>query len=138
MIAENESEVVNIIYAMEEEYMRLMAAGDVKQRVTNFYAEDAQLLPPNHALVVGRSAIQEVLAGLIAAGLHDLILRIHKVEVSGEFAYAIGRHRYSIKTASGTEIHDEGKYLVVYRSQEGGGWRSVADIFNSDLPLVQG
>jgi hypothetical protein len=27
MIAENESEVVNIIYAMEEEYMRLMAAG---------------------------------------------------------------------------------------------------------------
>jgi ketosteroid isomerase-like protein len=135
MTTVKESEVVNIIYAMEEEYMRLMAAGDVKQLVTNFYSEDAQLLPPNHALVLGRPAIQQVLEGLIAAGLHDLVLRIHKVEVSGDFAYAIGRHRYSLKTASGIEIHDEGKYLVVYRSQQGGGWRSVADMFNSDLPL---
>ncbi|HYZ74411.1 MAG TPA: nuclear transport factor 2 family protein, partial [Chthoniobacterales bacterium] len=65
-------------------------------------------------------------------------LRIHKIEVSGEFAYAIGRHRYSMKMASGSEIHDEGKYLVVYRLQPGGEWRSVADMFNSDLPLVQG
>jgi ketosteroid isomerase-like protein len=138
MTTAKENEVVNIIYAMEADYMRLMAEGNVKQLVTNFYAEDAQLLPPNHALVVGRPAIQQVLEGLIAAGLHDLNLRIHKVEVSGEFAYAIGRHRYSMKTASGTEIHDEGKYVVVYRLQEGGGWRSVADVFNSDLPLVQG
>jgi ketosteroid isomerase-like protein len=137
MTTVKESDVVNTIYAMEEEFMRHMAVGDVKQLVTNFYAEDAQLLPPNHPLVVGRSAIQQVLEGLIAAGLHDLVLRIHKIEVSGEFAYAIGKHRYSIRTASGTEIHDEGKYLVVYRSQPGGGWRSVADIFNSDLPLAQ-
>ena len=129
---------MNIIYAMEAEYMRLMAEGEVKQLVTNFYAEDAQLLPPNHALVVGRPAIEQVLEGLIAAGLHDLNLRIHKIEVFGEFAYAIGRHRYSIKTASGTEMHDEGKYLVVYRPQPSGGWRSVADVFNSDLPLVHG
>jgi ketosteroid isomerase-like protein len=138
MTTARENEVVNIIYALEADYMRLMAEGNVKQLVTNFYAEDAQLLPPNHALVVGRPAIQQVLEGLIAAGLHDLNLRIHKVEVSGEFAYAIGRHRYSMKTASGTEIHDEGKYVVVYRLQEGVGWRSVADVFNSDLPLAQG
>jgi ketosteroid isomerase-like protein len=138
MTTAKESEVVNIIFGLEAEYMRLMAEGEVEQLVTNFYAEDAQLLPPNHALVVGRPAIQQVLESLIAAGLHDLNLRIHKIEVSGEFAYAIGRHRYSMKMASGSEIHDEGKYLVVYRLQPGGEWRSVADMFNSDLPLVQG
>jgi ketosteroid isomerase-like protein len=56
-------------------------------------------------------------------------------QLSGDFAYAIGRHRYRLKTASGNEIHDEGKYLVVYRCQQDGGWRSVVDMFNSDLPL---
>jgi hypothetical protein len=50
MTTVKESDVVNTIYAMEEEFMRHMAAGDVKQLVTNFYAEDAQLLPPNHPL----------------------------------------------------------------------------------------
>jgi ketosteroid isomerase-like protein len=78
MSTAKENDVTNIIYAMEAEYMRLMAKGQVKQLVTNFYAEDAQLLPPNHDLVVGRPAIEQVLAGLIAAGLHDLNLRIHK------------------------------------------------------------
>jgi ketosteroid isomerase-like protein len=134
MTTPNARDVEKIIHSMEADFMRLMAAGDVKQLVTNFYAEDAQLLPPNGPLVVGRPAIQQVLEGLIAAGLHDLSLRIHKTEVSGDLAYAIGRHRYSIKTPSGTEIHDEGKYLVVYRLQPDGGWRSVADTFNSDLP----
>jgi ketosteroid isomerase-like protein len=43
----------------------------------------------------------------------------------------------TIKTASGPEVHDEGKYLVVYRRQQDGQWRAIADIFNSDLPAPQ-
>jgi ketosteroid isomerase-like protein len=76
--------------------------------------------------------------GQIAAGLQKLIYRSDKIEVSGDFAYAIGRHQLTIKTASGAEIRDEGKYLVVYRRQQDGKWRAVADMFNSDLPAAQG
>jgi hypothetical protein len=39
MTTAKENEVVNIIRAMEAEYMRLMAEREVKQLVTNFYAE---------------------------------------------------------------------------------------------------
>ena len=129
----NENDVPKIIRAMDEEFMRLIAARDFKQLTTNFYAEDAQFLPPNHAAILGRPAIQQAL-GQIAAGLQKLTYRSDKIEVSGDFAYAIGRHQLTIKTDSGAEIHDEGKYLVVYRRQQDGKWRAVADMFNSDLP----
>jgi uncharacterized protein (TIGR02246 family) len=133
----NENDVPKIIRAMDEEFTRLIAAGDLKQLTTNFYAEDAQFLPPNQAAIIGRPAIQEAL-GQMAAGLQKLTFRSDKIEVSGDFAYAIGRYELRIKTPSGAEIHDEGKYVVVYRGQQDGAWRAVADIFNSNLPAAQG
>ena len=117
--------------------MRNLAARDLKQLTASFYSEDAQFLPANHPAIVGRPAIQQLLEGLIASGLHKLILRTDKIEVAGDFAYGIGRHQLTIKTAAGAEIHDEGKYLVVYRRQQDGQWRAVADMFNSDLPAPQ-
>ena len=134
----NENDVAKIIHAMDEEFMRHLEARDIKQLTANFYAEDAQLLPANHPAIVGRPAIQKALQGLIASGLQQLILRTDKIEVAGDFAYGIGKHQMTIKTATGAQIHDEGKYLVVYRRQQNGQWRAVADMFNSDLPPAQG
>ena len=137
MSTANGNDVAKIIHAMDEEFMRLLASRDVKQLTANFYAEDARLLPPNQAVIVGRPAIKQALEALIAGGLHKIILQTDKIETAGDFAYGIGRHQLTIKTASGAEIHDEGKYLVVYRRQQDGQWRAVADIFNSDLPAPQ-
>jgi uncharacterized protein (TIGR02246 family) len=133
----NENDVAKIIHALDEGFMRNLATGDVKQLAANFYAEDAQFLPANHPAIIGRPAIQKALEALTAAGLHKLVLRTDKIEVAGDFAYGIGKHQMTIKTAAGAEIHDEGKYLVVYRRQPDGQWRAVADIFNSDLPAPQ-
>jgi len=133
----NENDVAKIIHALDEGFMRNLATGDVKQLAADFYAEDAQFLPANHPAIIGRPAIQQALEALIAAGLHKLVLRTDKIEVAGDFAYGIGKHQMTIKTAAGAEIHDEGKYLVVYRRQPDGQWRAVADIFNSDLPAPQ-
>jgi len=118
--------------------MQLLAARELEQLTANFYAEDAQFLPPNLPAFVGRPAIQQALEGLIAAGLNQLTLRTDKIEVSGDLTYAIGKYQLTIKPASGAEIHDEGKYLLVYRRQPDGQWRAVADMFNSDLPAPQG
>jgi ketosteroid isomerase-like protein len=132
------TDVASIVDAMNEEFMQLLAARELEQLTANFYAEDAQFLPPNLPAFVGRPAIQQALEGLIAAGLNQLILRTDKIEVSGDLTYAIGRYQLTIKPASGAEIHDEGKYLLVYRRQPDGQWRAVADMFNSDLPAPQG
>jgi uncharacterized protein (TIGR02246 family) len=109
----------------------------MKQLTANFYAEDAHFLPANHPAIVGRLAIQQAFEALLATGLQKLILRTDKIEVAGDFAYGTGKHQMTIKTATGAEIRDEGKYLVVYRRQQDGQWRAVADMFNSDLPAPQ-
>jgi uncharacterized protein (TIGR02246 family) len=133
----NRDDVAKIIHAMDEEFMRNLAARDIKQMTANFYAEDAQFLPANHPAIVGRLAIQQAFEALLATGLQKLVLRTDKIVVAGDFAYGIGRHQMTIKTAAGPEVHDEGKYLVVYRRQQDGQWRAVADMFNSDLPAPQ-
>jgi ketosteroid isomerase-like protein len=53
------TDIASIIHAMDEEFMRLLTAGELKQLTANFYAEDAQFLPPNLPAFVGRPAIQQ-------------------------------------------------------------------------------
>jgi uncharacterized protein (TIGR02246 family) len=133
----NGDDVAKIIHAMDEEFMRLLAARDIQQLTANFYADDAHFLPANHPAIVGRLAIQQAFEALLATGLQKLVLRTDKIEVAGDLAYGIGKHQMNIKTPSGAEIHDEGKYLVVYRRQQDGQWRAVADMFSSDLAAPQ-
>jgi ketosteroid isomerase-like protein len=127
-------DVATILHAMDEGFMRNVAAKDAKQLTKDFYAEDAQLLPPHQDPVVGQPAIEQAFETLIAGGLRDLILQTNKVEASGDLAYGVGTYKMTIPIAAGAEIHDEGKYVVVYRRQQAGTWRAVADIFNSSLP----
>ena len=127
-------DIAAILHTLDEEFMRNLAAKDAQRLTTAFYAEDAQLLPPHQAAVVGLPAIQRMFETLIADGLRDLILRTHKVEVSGDLAYGVGTYQMTIAPSADTEIKDEGKYVVVYRRQKTRQWRAVADIFNSNLP----
>ena len=133
-----ESDVVGIVHAMDAEFMRNFAAKDAEQLAKDFYAEEAQLLLPNQRPVVGRLAIQEVFKALIGDGLRKLELQTTKIEVSGDLAYGIGVYKMIATVGSGAETQDEGKYVVVYRRQQVGTWRAVADIINSNLPAPRG
>jgi uncharacterized protein (TIGR02246 family) len=129
-----ESDFARIVRAIDADFMRNVAAKDAEQLVKGFYAEKAQLLLPHQLPVVGRPAIQAVFETLIDDGMRDLVLRSTKVEVSGNLAYSIGIYKMTVTSASGAETRDEGKYVVIYRRQQSGNWRAVADIFNSSLP----
>ena len=48
----NGDDVAKIIHAMDEEFMRLLAARDIQQLTANFYADDAHFLPANHPAIV--------------------------------------------------------------------------------------
>ena len=123
---------------MDAEFMRNVAAKDAEQLTKDFYAEEAQLLLPHQRPVVGQPAIQEVFEALFGDGLRDLVLQTTKVEVSGDLAYGIGIYKMTLTVASGAETQDEGKYVVIYRRQQSGTWRAVADIINSNLPAPRG
>jgi len=119
---------------MDEEFIRNVNSGDVEALVSAFYAEDAQLFPPNAPLMGGHAAIRECWRGMASAGLKISVLDTKRIEESGDLAYGTGAYELTLSAPGGGTIADQGKYVVVYRRQQDGTWKAVADIFNSSRP----
>ena len=115
------------IRAMDAEFMRNANAGNADALVEAFYANDAQLLPPNSPKVSGKSAIAQFWQGFIAAGASDVQLETTEISASGDLAYGVGRYKFKMAGAP-----QEGKYVVVYRRQQNGRYRAVVDMFSSN------
>lgn len=119
------------IRRLDAEFMRAAAAHDGAALVTAFYDKDAVLMPPNSPAMEGRESIRQMLQGLMDSGLTSIKLETTVTASSGDLAYGRGRYTMNLEPAGGNPVTDVGKYVVVYRRQ-GGAWRAVADIFNSD------
>lgn len=116
--------------AIEAAVRRYVAAsneGDA-EALTELYAEDAVLLPPDHVPIHGREAIGEFWRQGTDSGLAVRTLRI---EVEGSLGYLIGN--YSLP-ATADEPADSGKYVMCLRREQDGSWRLTADIWNSSIP----
>ncbi len=61
-------DAADAIRQLDAEFMTAANAKDASALVKAFYAQDAVLMPPNHAIVEGRGQIQNFLQGLITAG----------------------------------------------------------------------
>jgi len=105
---------------------------DMDAMVDDFYADDALFMPPNHLEVRGREDLLEYWRARPDEGLLELELEPTHVESSGDLAYEVGRYTSILRPRHGALLQDYGKYLVVYRRQEDGDWKAVADTFNSD------
>ncbi len=127
-------ETVQAIRAMDQEFVRNANSGDVEALVSAFYAEDAELLPPNVPAMGGHTAIRQCWNGLVSAGLNISVLEAKRIEASGNLAYASGVYELTLSPPGAGKRADTGKYVVVYRRQAGGSWKAIADIFNSSQP----
>src|SRR5262249_7237071 len=121
------------IRRLDEEFMRAATARDRQALLVAFHASDAVLLPPNRPAAEGRENIRRVLQGLMDSGVSSFKLETTVTGTAGDLAYGRGRYTLSMQPPGGAPVTDVGKYVVVYRRQ-GGQWRAVADIFNSDHP----
>ena len=79
----------------------------------------------------GHESIRQMLQGLMDSGLTSIKLETTVTASSGDLAFGRGRYTMNLEPSGGSPVTDVGKYVVVYRRQ-GGAWRAVADIFNSD------
>jgi uncharacterized protein (TIGR02246 family) len=112
------------IQAAVGRYVDASNKGDV-ETLTSLYADDAVLLPPDHAPVEGRKAIEEFWRQGTDQGLRVTTLRL---EVAGDVGYLIGRYNLP---ATVKEEADSGKYVMCLKQQPDGAWKLTADIWNS-------
>jgi ketosteroid isomerase-like protein len=96
------------------------------------------LLGPNAPIASDKQSIRAAWASLLGPDT-SLTWQAKKAEVSrsGDLAYVQGVYQLTSKDARGRATADNGKFVEVWKKQADGKWKTVADIFNSDLPIVQ-
>ena len=118
----------------DAQWAKTAGANDLDGTVS-YYSDDASLLPPNAPVATGKQAIRAVWASLLSP--HATVSwQVTKADVarSGDLAYVIGVYQMAPKDAEGKSLADHGKLVEVWKKQADGKWKTVADIFNSDLP----
>jgi len=124
--------VANLKEEIERQNSGFMAAfnkGD-GAGVAALYTSDARILPPGGPMCSGRDEIQQFWQGLINMGGKNAVLETVSVELKGDTAFEVGKYSLSVG-----EMNDSGKYVVVWKSDEGS-WKLHVDIWNSSLPAA--
>jgi uncharacterized protein (TIGR02246 family) len=119
---------------LDTAFVRNANAKDAAALTSAFYAEDAVLLPPGSPKLTGTEAIRGFWEAFIGNGVTDVAIETSGLEESGDLAYGVGTYSCTMPSPSGERFRDTGKFIVVYRRQADGGWKVIADQFNSDLP----
>lgn len=130
---EDTSEVRQAIEAINKQLADAVNRGEAAA-VAALYTEEARVLPPNGPTLVGQEAIQNFFQSNIDAGVSDFKITTLEVGVARDLAYEIGEYALTIQPEEGEAIRDQGKYVVVWK-RENGEWKLDVDIFNSSMPL---
>jgi ketosteroid isomerase-like protein len=102
-------------------------------KLTVFYPAEAVLMPPNAPTVRGKDSIRDFFKELYAQGGTDLNMETRDVRGQGTMAYEAGTYSLNRRPATGSATRDRGKYLIIWR-QQNGTWTIESTIWSSDLP----
>jgi uncharacterized protein (TIGR02246 family) len=118
----------------DAQWSKTAMANDLDGTVS-YYSDDASLLPPNAPIAIGKQSIRAVWATMLNPNV-AVSWEVTKAEVarSGDLAYVTGTYQIAAKNPEGKSQEDRGKMVEVWKKQADGKWKTVADIFNSDVP----
>jgi ketosteroid isomerase-like protein len=123
------------IRSLDAQWSKAAGAHDL-DGIVSYYSDEAVLLPSNAPAAASKEAIRAAWAPFAEPGV-SLSWQASKVEVakSGDLAYSTGTYVLAMKDLQGKPINDKGKFMEVWKRQPDGGWKAVADTYNSDLPV---
>jgi ketosteroid isomerase-like protein len=97
--------------------------------ISEMYTADAQLLVPQAPVISGPPAIAGVWRGIVGTGGSSVRVNTAEVQECGEWAYEVGAFATSDPAGSPS---GGGKYIVIWKRQDTGGWKIHRDIFTPD------
>ena len=103
------------------------------EKLAAFYPAESVLMPPNAPTVRGKDTIKDFYKELYGQGGTDLEMETKDVRGHGSMAYEAGGYSINRKPATGKATRDRGKYMLIWRNQNGG-WVIEYTIWSSDLP----
>jgi len=93
------------------------------------------MMPPNAPAIVGADAVRSWFAEFFEQFTADMTTTTEDLIVDGDLAYARRSFAWTLTPKAGGEpIRESGKFVMIYRRDEGGTWKAALDIWNSDKP----
>lgn len=104
--------------------------------IVNMYAEDAVVMVPHAAIVIGKQAARELNRAMLSTPGFLVQWRPDSVEVArfGDIGYVLGTYDLTVNDATGIPMTDKGKYVEIWKKQTDGSWKVAVEALNSDLP----
>ena len=117
------------IESANAQFVTAFKRGDATS-MANLYTAAAELLPANSDFVRGTAAIRTFWQSVIDMGLKGASLETIELEAHGDTVIEIGRYRL---LAAGDAVADQGKYIVVWKN-DNGKWKLHRDIWTTSQP----
>ena len=100
--------------------------------VAALYTENAIMVRPA-GILRGRAAIQRDREAAINAGAHDLGLRYHDYQITGDAGWSVSEYELAIRGKDGADTPVKGFASVVW-VRDGGTWKIHLHTLNSSPP----
>ena len=113
------------IVAANQKFMDIFRKGTTG--ISECYAGDAELYPPNNDVIKGASPIGTFWKGAFDSGIKKVSLETGSADPAGDKIIETGH--YTLSGADGMPI-DSGKYIVIWQKEKGG-WKLHRDIWNT-------
>jgi len=118
----------------DAEWAAAASEGHDLERVLSFWTDDAVLLAPGLAAMVGKDALRQYVQGSMEIPGFRITWRSTDVTFSpdGNLAYMFGRNAVTVNTPNGTPNTTEGRAVTIWRREVDGEWRCAVDIWNAE------
>lgn len=134
-VTDSKPATVEELGQMNRDFAKALVAKDALAAAM-CYEKNASLLPPNEAIVRGRSNIQEYWQGAIDAGLIDASVQTIDAGSDGDLGYEIGTFELKFLAENGDTIVDIGKYTEVLQRNDEGKWISLYGMWSNNEPMA--
>ncbi len=114
------------------------AQGRDVEKVIAFWSDDAVVMPPGSAPIVGKAAIREYVVKSFQTPGFGISWKAEAVTVSrgGDLAWARESNRVTFTGPDGKPVVIDGKAITVWSKGKDGVWRCAADIWNDVAPAA--
>ncbi len=114
----------------------VMAGRDVEQ-IVSFWADDAIVIPPGQAAIIGKDAIRNYVTASLKIPGFNMQWKTTRFTVAraGDLAYGVGTNQVSFNDENGNRVTSRGKAVTIWRMESARARKCVVDIWNDDAPL---
>ena len=123
----------NLLLERDAEWERVASSSHDIERILSYWTDDAVLIPPGQATVVGKAALRAYVQASLQIPGFKINWKSTEAHLSpdGKLGYLFGNNTVTMSAPDGTPVTTAGRGVTIWRRDADGEWRCAVDIWNA-------